>query len=66
MQIIKYLLKWCAILCLGLIACAAIIVPGLALYAKVDSPLFSQLLTTSMIIIAACIFLVMCLMEYKP
>ncbi|ALP47724.1 hypothetical protein Ahp1_05 [Aeromonas phage Ahp1] len=65
MQISKYLLKWCAILCLGLIACAAIIVPGLAIYAKVDAPLFSQLLTASLIIIAACIFLIICLLEYK-
>ncbi|WVX92029.1 hypothetical protein [Aeromonas phage phiA014L] len=37
MQIVKYLLKWCTILCLGLIACAAVIVPGLAIYAKVDA-----------------------------
>ncbi|UZV40973.1 hypothetical protein P2_0017 [Aeromonas phage P2] len=66
MQIIKYLLKWCTILCLGLIACAAIIVPGLAIYARVDAPLFSQLLTTSLVIIAACIFLIICLLEYKP
>ncbi|URG13954.1 hypothetical protein AHP7_32 [Aeromonas phage AHPMCC7] len=66
MQIIKYLLKWCAILCLGLAAVVAIIVPGLAIYAKVDGPLFIQLLTSSLIIIAACIFLIICLLEYKP
>lgn len=66
MQIIKYLLKWCSILVLCIVAAAAVILPGLAIYAKVDAPLFTQLLTTSLIIIAACIFLIMCLMEYKP
>ncbi|ASZ71978.1 hypothetical protein HOS18_gp32 [Aeromonas phage CF7] len=66
MQVIKYLLKWCTILLLGLVAVIAIIVPGLAIYAKVDAPLFTQLLTTSLIIIAACIFLIICLLEYKP
>ena len=51
---------------LGLVAAAAVILPGLAIYAKVDAPLFTQLLTSSLIIIAACIFLIICLLEYKP
>lgn len=66
MRIIKLFGKWLAILVLAFTMTLAVIVPGLGVYARVDGPLFAQLLTSSLIIIAACIFLICLLGEYKP
>ncbi|WNL63522.1 hypothetical protein ST21_014 [Aeromonas phage ST21] len=66
-QVLKYPIKWCTLLVLGLTAVAAILLPGLAIYAKVDSPaMFFQLTIMSAVIIAACIFLSILLLEWKP
>lgn len=66
-QVLKYLLKWCTMLMLGLTAVAAILLPGLAIYAKVDSPsMFFQLTLMSAVIITVCIFLSILLLEWKP
>lgn len=66
MQVLKYLLKWCTILILGLTAVVAIIVPGLAVAYCPDISLTARIFTSSLIILAACIFLFMCLLEWKP
>lgn len=66
MRIIKLLCKWLAIIVLAFTVALAVLVPGLGVYARADGPVLTQLVFSSLIIIAACIFLICLLREYKP
>lgn len=66
MRIVKIVGKWFIMLLLVITLILAVLVLGLGVFAKVDALLFGKLLTSSLIIIAGCIYLIGLLWEYKP
>lgn len=66
MRTVKILGKWFIMLLLVITLILAVLVPGLGVFARADVLLMTKLLTSSLIIIAGCIYLIGLLWEYKP